>query len=117
MSFSGDFAVSPQARLVRTIANATKPIVAAVHGMAVGIGTTMLLHCDLVYGTPDVTLSTPFVDMGLVPEAGSTILFPAYIGLQRASALLSSTPGPSNVARASDRRDMPRHFSDGTTFG
>jgi enoyl-CoA hydratase/carnithine racemase len=48
----------------------------------------MLLHCDLVCGTPDVKLSTPFVDMGLVPEAGSTLLFPTYIGLQRASALL-----------------------------
>jgi enoyl-CoA hydratase/carnithine racemase len=88
MSVSGDFAISPQARFVHAIANATKPIVAAVNGMAVGIGTTMLLHCDLVYGTPDVKLSTPFVDMGLVPEAGSTMLFPAHIGLQRASALL-----------------------------
>src|ERR1700676_258468 len=65
-----------------------KPIVAAVHGRAVGIGTTMLLHCDLVYGTPDLKLSTPFVEMGLVPEAGSTLLYPTYIGLQRASALL-----------------------------
>ena len=48
----------------------------------------MLLHCDLVYGSPDVKLSTPLADMGLVPEAGSTLLFPSYIGLQRASALL-----------------------------
>jgi enoyl-CoA hydratase/carnithine racemase len=88
MSFSGDFAVSPQARFARAIANTTKPIVAAVQGMAVGIGATMLLHCDLVYATPDVKLSTPFVEMGLVPEVGSTTLFPAYIGLQRASALL-----------------------------
>src|SRR5229473_2937257 len=88
MSISGDLAASPQSRFVRAITGATKPIVAAVHGRAVGIGTTMLLHCDLVYGTPDVKLSTPFVDMGLVPEAGSTLLFPTYIGLQRASALL-----------------------------
>ena len=88
MSMSGDLAVSPQSRFVRAITGATKPIVAAVHGRAVGIGTTMLLHCDLVYGTPDLKLSTPFVDMGLVPEAGSTLLFPTYIGLQRASALI-----------------------------
>ena len=89
MSMSADLdAVSPQSRFVRAITGATKPIVAAVHGRAVGIGTTMLLHCDLVYGTPDLKLSTPFVDMGLVPEAGSTLLFPTYIGLQRASALM-----------------------------
>jgi enoyl-CoA hydratase/carnithine racemase len=88
MSVSGDFAVSPQGRFVRAITGATKPIVAAVQGRAVGIGTTMLLHCDLVYGTPDLKLSTPFVDMGLVPEAGSSWLYPSYIGLQRASALL-----------------------------
>src|ERR1700730_6836341 len=88
MSFSGDFAVSPQARFARAIANTTKPFVAAVQGMAVGIGATMLLHCDLVYATPDVKLSTPFVDMGLVPEVGPTMPFPAYIGLRRASALL-----------------------------
>ena len=89
MSMSGDLAVSPQSRFVRAITGATKPIVAAVQGRAVGIGTTMLLlHCDLVYATPDVKLSTPFVEMGLVPEAGSTLLFPARLGLQRASALL-----------------------------
>jgi enoyl-CoA hydratase/carnithine racemase len=88
MSLSGDFTNSPQGRFVRTITSTTKPIVAAVHGRAVGIGTTMLLHCDLVYGSPDLKLSTPFVDMGLIPEAGSTVLLPAYIGLQRASALL-----------------------------
>jgi enoyl-CoA hydratase/carnithine racemase len=88
MSIAGDSAVSPQSRFIRAITGATKPIVAAVHGRAVGIGTTMLLHCDLVYGTPDVKLSTPFVDLGLVPEAGSSLLFPACIGLQRASALL-----------------------------
>jgi enoyl-CoA hydratase/carnithine racemase len=88
LSISGDLAVSPQGRFVRAITGATKPIVAAVHGKTVGIGTTMLLHCDLVYGTPDLKLSTPFVEMGLVPEAGSTLLYPTYIGLQRASALL-----------------------------
>ena len=88
LSVAGDFADSPQGRFVRAITGATKPIVAAVHGRAVGIGTTMLLHCDLVYATPDVQLSAPFVDLGLVPEAGSSLLFPACIGLQRASALL-----------------------------
>jgi enoyl-CoA hydratase/carnithine racemase len=88
LSISGNFADSPQGRFVRAITGATKPIVAAVPGRAVGIGTTMLLHCDLVYGNPDLKLSTPFVEMGLVPEAGSSLLYPTYIGLQRASALL-----------------------------
>jgi enoyl-CoA hydratase/carnithine racemase len=88
LSLTGELSGSPQGRFVRAITGATKPIVAAVHGKAVGIGTTMLLHCDLVYGTPDLKLSTPFVEMGLVPEAGSTLLYPSYIGLQRASALL-----------------------------
>jgi enoyl-CoA hydratase/carnithine racemase len=62
------------------LARAPKPIVAAVQGLAVGIGVTMLLHCDFVYVADDAKLSTPFVNLGLVPEAASSMLLPARVG-------------------------------------
>jgi enoyl-CoA hydratase/carnithine racemase len=63
-------------------------VVAAVNGIAVGVGLTMLLHCDLVYVEPDAVFSVPFVSLGLVPEAGSSLLLPRVIGERRASDLL-----------------------------
>jgi len=66
-----------------------KPIVAAVTGRAIGVGVTMLLHCDLVYVAHDATLVTPFIDLGLVPEAGSGRLLPERIGHVRAFALFA----------------------------
>lgn len=76
-------------RFLRALASFDKPLVAAVRGRAVGIGTTMLLHCDLVYVAEDAVLSTPFVDLALVPEAASSLLLPARIGHVRAFALFA----------------------------
>ena len=66
------------------LANARKPIVAAVNGRAVGVGVTMLLHCDMVYLAEDASLITPFVNLALVPEAASSLLMPLRIGHARA---------------------------------
>lgn len=70
------------------LATARKPVVSGVDGIAVGIGTTINLHCDLTLATPRTRFHTPFVDLGLVPEAGSSLLGPALLGRQRAFALL-----------------------------
>jgi enoyl-CoA hydratase/carnithine racemase len=80
-AFNGERHVS---RFVDAIARSTKPMVAAVHGRAVGIGTTMLLHCDFVLVAEDTQLSTPFVSLALVPEAASTLLMPLRVGYARA---------------------------------
>jgi enoyl-CoA hydratase/carnithine racemase len=70
------------------LARCRKPLVAAVRGAAVGVGTTMLLHCDHVVAGTDVTLSTPFLKLGLIPEAASTLLAPMRMGHSRAFSLL-----------------------------
>lgn len=73
---------------LKAIATGTKPLLAAVDGLAVGVGCTTLLHCDLVYASPRAWLQTPFVDLGLVPEAASSLLGPRLMGHQRAFELL-----------------------------
>lgn len=74
---------------LEALARGTKPYVAAVHGLAVGIGVTMLMHCDVSYVAEDARLSTPFVNLALVPEAASTLLIPARIGYARAFQLFA----------------------------
>lgn len=84
---------SPVFRFLRGIATFPKPLLAAVCGPAVGIGTTLLLHCDLVYAGDNAALSMPFVNLGLCPEAGSSLLVPQMLGYHRAAeALLMGDP-------------------------
>lgn len=78
----------PALRFLRLLPGIDKVLIAAVHGCTVGIGVTMLLHCDLVVAARSARLSMPFVRLGLVPEAGSSLLLPRLMGLQRAAELL-----------------------------
>lgn len=78
----------PVMDVLRTLATFEKPLVAAVHGPTVGIGVTLLLHCDLVVAAQGTQLLMPFVALGLVPEAGSSLLLPRLVGQQRAAELL-----------------------------
>jgi enoyl-CoA hydratase/carnithine racemase len=73
--------------MLAVLARATTPLVAAVNGRAVGVGTTMLLHCDLVFVSEDALLTTPFVNLALVPEAASSLTLPARIGHVRAFSM------------------------------
>jgi enoyl-CoA hydratase/carnithine racemase len=79
---------SPVVRFMKALTECDKPVVAAVTGGAVGIGTTMLLHCDLVYVADDARLAMPFVGLGLVPEYASSLLLPRLVGHVRAAEKL-----------------------------
>jgi enoyl-CoA hydratase/carnithine racemase len=79
---------APSLDFIRRLPKLTKPMIAAVDGLAIGIGTTLLLHCDLVYATPSASLRTPFLELGLVQEAGSSILAPERLGYPLAFELI-----------------------------
>ena len=122
MAGSGELA-APIVRFLHALARCGKPLVAAVSGAAVGVGTTMLLHCDQVIASDNAVLLTPFVSLGLVPEGGSSLIAPRLMGHARAFSLLvmgkplrqsrramraSSTPWcrPPNSMRGRLRRQM-----------
>jgi enoyl-CoA hydratase/carnithine racemase len=79
---------APSLDFIRRLPKVTKPMIAAVDGLAIGVGTTLLFHCDLVYATPAASLRTPFLDLGLVQEAGSSLTAPARLGYSRAFELI-----------------------------
>ena len=87
-------------RFLKALVSFPKPVIAAVNGAAIGIGTTMLLHCDLVLASPTARFQLPFVKLGLCPEGGSSLLLPRMLGLQRASeVLLWGEPFDARAAR------------------
>lgn len=85
----GNLADSDVFKFLKSLADLDKPLVAAVRGRAVGVGLTMLLHCDIVVVAKDAKLSVPFINLALVPEAASTLLMPRVIGHQRAFELFA----------------------------
>ena len=85
---SGEGLGEPALRFLHALAACEKPLIAAVNGLAIGVGTTMLLHCDYVVASREARFATPFVNLGLVPEAASTLLAPRLMGPRRAFALL-----------------------------
>jgi enoyl-CoA hydratase/carnithine racemase len=92
---------SPQARLMSALLDFDKPLVAAVHGAAIGGGTTMLTHCDFVYAGESARFQMPFINLALVPEFGSSCSFPARIGHLRAAELILLEL-PFDAKRAAD---------------
>ncbi|MES0809482.1 crotonase/enoyl-CoA hydratase family protein [Roseibium sp. SCPC15] len=90
LQYAGKSGVSetPVVRFLRALVNNQKPLVASVDGIAIGVGTTLLMHCDMVFASPRALIRSPFVDLGLVPEAGSSLLGPQLMGHARAFELL-----------------------------
>lgn len=84
----GAFEETPVGRFLFLLAQASKPVVAAVNGPAVGIGTTLLLHCDMVFAGTNTRFQMPFANLGLCPEGASSLLLPSWIGRVRAAELL-----------------------------
>jgi enoyl-CoA hydratase/carnithine racemase len=88
LNFSESPETFPALTFVRALALFSKPIVAAVTGAAIGIGTSMLFHCDLIFASSETVFSMPFINLGLVPEAGVSLLAPSRLGMARAAQAL-----------------------------
>ena len=87
-SRDGSQDVAPSQMFIQRLPKVTRPMIAAVDGLAVGVGVTMLLHCDLVYAASNARFQLPFVPLGITPEFGSTYILPLLAGYQRAAELL-----------------------------
>ena len=114
----GDFAkgdreteVPPVWRFLNAIRDCPKPVIAAVNGPAIGVGLTMLLHCDLVYAGQSASFAAPFVKLGVVPEAGSSVLLPAAVGMAMANDILLAGR-VLNAAEALEAGLVSRLFED-----
>ncbi len=106
---------APVFRFLRAISSSTRILIAAVQGRAIGVGTTMLLHCDFVLAEEGAELRMPFTDLALVPEAASSLLVPKLVGYQRAAALLML--GEALPARQAQEWGMVnRVVADGTVL-
>ncbi|MCD9147777.1 enoyl-CoA hydratase-related protein [Pseudophaeobacter flagellatus] len=103
----------PVAQFLAAISTCSKPVIAAVNGPAIGIGLTMLLHCDLVYAAESATFTAPFVKLALVPEAASSMLLAASVGMAVANDILLAGRSLS-AAEAHDYGLISRVFSDAT---
>jgi enoyl-CoA hydratase/carnithine racemase len=115
-----DFAANPAGARVaiaflHAITAAQKPVIAAVEGYAVGIGTTMLLHCDFAYAGHGARLRMPFINLGLTPEGGSSLLVPAFAGAKRAAELLLLGE-EFTAATAAEAGIITRAVEDGTAL-
>lgn len=88
LQFSGKDSTAGAVRFMQALSGHERPVIAAVNGAAVGIGTTMLLHCDLVYASDDAMFSLPFVNLGICPEFASSLLLPLSAGYHRAAEKL-----------------------------
>jgi enoyl-CoA hydratase/carnithine racemase len=102
---------SPQARLMEALVNFDKPLVAAVHGAAIGGGTTMLTHCDFIYAGESTKFQMPFINLAVVPEFGSSCSVPARIGHVRAAELILLGV-PFDARRAAELGLVTRVLSD-----
>src|SRR5258708_17079462 len=102
---------SPQGRYIAALINFDKPLIAAVHGAAVGSGTTVLMHCDFVYAAENTTFRMPFIDLALVPELGTSYSVPAQIGYLSAAELFL-LGRPFDARRAAELGLVTRVVSD-----